>query len=73
MRKATLTSTALLCAGPLAATAASSPTTGASTEHASRIAHQDFAGMRAAVPEPPIVSPSRRRQPYPYNFHETMG
>jgi hypothetical protein len=29
--------------------------------------------MHAAVPEPPTVFPSRRPQPYPYNFHETDG
>jgi hypothetical protein len=67
MRKATLASTflALLCAGPFAATPASSQTAGVSIEHALRIAHQDFAGMRAAVPEPPTVFPSNRPQPYP--------
>ena len=27
--------------------------------------------MRAAVPERPTIFPSARRQPYPYNFHET--
>jgi hypothetical protein len=36
-------------------------------------AHQNFAAMHAAVPEPPTVFPSRRPQPYPYNFHETDG
>jgi hypothetical protein len=63
----------LLCVGPMAATAALSQTASVSTEHALRIAHQNFAGMRAAVPEPPTVFPSRRSQPYPYNFHETDG
>jgi hypothetical protein len=29
--------------------------------------------MHAAVSEPPTVFPSRRPQPYPYNFHETDG
>ena len=38
-----------------------------------RFAHQNFAAMHAALPEPPTVFPSRRPQPYPYNFHETDG
>ena len=75
MRKAILTSTflAILCAGSMTATAALSRTTSVSAEHALRIAHQNFGGMRAALPEPPTVFPSKRPQPYPYNFHETDG
>ena len=71
MTRTILTSTvlALLCAGPMTASAA--PSQGAANEL--RIAHQNFANMRAAVPEPPTVFPSRRPQPYPYNFHETDG
>jgi hypothetical protein len=75
MMKTILTSTVLilLCAGPMPATAALARTGSVSTEHRLRIAHQSFADMRAAVPEPPTVFPSRRPQPYPYNFHETDG
>jgi hypothetical protein len=75
MRKAILASTflALLCAGSMNAAAALSRTASVATEHALRIAHQNFAGTRAAAPDPPTVFPSRRPQPYPYNFHETDG
>jgi hypothetical protein len=48
----------LLCAGPMAATAALSRTTSVSTEHALRIARRNFADMRAAVPDPLTVFPS---------------
>jgi hypothetical protein len=75
MRKAILASTflALLCADPLAATAAPSRTARVATKHTMRIAPQNFADMRAAAPEPGTVFPSRRPQPYPYNYHETDG
>ena len=61
----------LLCAGLMPATAALSRTGGVSAEHGLRITHQSFADLRATAPEPPTVFPSRRPQPYPYNFHET--
>jgi hypothetical protein len=75
MTRTILASTALslLCVGPMTATSALSRTAIVATEHALRSAHQKFADMRAAVPEPPTVFPSSRRQPYPYNFHETDG
>ena len=63
---------ALLCAGPMTATAALSQNAGAAA-HASRVAHQNLGDMRAAVPGTPTVFPSSRPQPYPYNFHETDG
>jgi hypothetical protein len=64
---------AILCAGSMTANAA--PSQAASVLHANAlgIAHRNFADMRAAAPEPPTVFPSRRPQPYPYNFHETDG
>jgi hypothetical protein len=53
MTKTILMSTvlALLCAGPTTATAALSQNTGVPVAHASRVAHQSFPDMRAAVPE----------------------
>jgi hypothetical protein len=45
--------------------------------HGDRIVHhrhaQNFASMRAAVPERPTVFPSARPLPYPYSYHETDG
>jgi hypothetical protein len=75
MTKTIFTSTvmALLCAGSMTATAAPSENAGVPAAHALRFAHQNLAGMHAAVPGPPTVFPSRRPQPYPYNFHETDG
>jgi hypothetical protein len=72
MTKTILVSTvlALLCAGPTTATAALSQYGGVPAAHASRVAHQNFGDMRAAVPNTPTVFPSSRPQPYPYNFHE---
>jgi hypothetical protein len=64
---------ALLCAGPTTATAALSQSIGVPAAHASRVAHQHLADIRAAVPQRPTVFPSARPQPYPYNFHETDG
>lgn len=64
---------ALLCASPMIATAAPSQNADVLAAHVSRVAHRNFADMRAAMPEPPTVFPSRRPQPYPYNFHETDG
>jgi hypothetical protein len=64
---------ALLCAGPMTATAALSQNAGVPAAHASRVAHQNLADMRAADPQRPTVFPSARPQPYPYNFHETDG
>lgn len=74
MTKTILVSTVLvlLCAGPMTATAALSHA-GVPAAHVSRVAHQNFADMRAAVPQRPTVFPSARPQPYPYNFHETDG
>ncbi len=63
----------LLCVGPTAANAAFSQPASVATEHVLRIGHRDVADMRAAAPEPPTVFPSRRPQPYPYNYHETDG
>jgi hypothetical protein len=63
---------ALLCAGPMTATAALQ-NAGVPAAHASRVAHQNLGDMRAAVPGTPTVFPSSRPQPYPYNFHETDG
>jgi hypothetical protein len=75
MRKATLVSTflALLCAGPYAVTGAPSRTASVSTGHALRIAHQDFAGMSAPVPEPPTVFPRDGRNSIPTIFTKLMG
>jgi hypothetical protein len=75
MTKTILASTvlALLCAGPMTAIAAPSQNADGPAAHVSRVAHQNLADMRAAAPEPPTVFPSRRPQPYPYNFHETDG
>jgi hypothetical protein len=64
---------ALLCAGSMTEIAAPSQNADGPAAHVSRVAHQNFADMRAAAPEPPTVFPSRRPQPYPYNFHETDG
>ena len=64
---------AILCAGSTTATAARSENAGVPAAHGLRFAHQNLAAMHAAVPEPPTVFPSRRPQPYPYNFHETDG
>jgi hypothetical protein len=47
----------LLCAGPMAATAALPRTTSVSTKHALRIARRNFADIRAAVPDPLTVFP----------------
>ena len=73
MTKTILVSTilALLCAGPATATAALSQNAGVPAAHASRVAHQNLADMRAAVLQRPTMFPSARPQPYPYNFHET--
>src|ERR1700728_917734 len=70
MTKTILASTvlALLCAGPMTAIAAPSQNADGPAAHVSRVAHQNLADMRAAAPEPPTVFPSRRPQPYPYNF-----
>jgi len=75
MTKTILVSTvlALLCAEPMTAIAAPSQNADGPAAHVSRVAHQNLADMRAAAPEPPTVFPSRRPQPYPYNFHETDG
>jgi hypothetical protein len=75
MTKTILVSTvlALLCAGPMTATAALSQNAGVPATHAWRVAHQNLADMRAAAPQRPTVFPSARPQPYPYNFHETDG
>jgi ABC-type transporter Mla subunit MlaD len=75
MTKTILVSTilALLCAGPATATAALSQNAGVPAAHASRVAHQNLADMRAAVLQRPTMFPSARPQPYPYNFHETDG
>jgi hypothetical protein len=75
MTKTILVSTvlALLCAGPTAASAALLQNAGVPAAHASRVAHQNLADMRAAVPGMPTVLPSSRPQPYPYNSHETDG
>jgi hypothetical protein len=64
------TISALLCAGTLNATAAQPRNAEVLPR---RVAHRNFANMRSAVPETPIVFPSKRPQPYPYNFHETDG
>jgi hypothetical protein len=64
---------ALLCVGPMTAKAALSQPANVVAEPALRIAHRDFADLRAAAPEPPTVFPSSRPQPYPYNYHETDG
>jgi hypothetical protein len=65
---------AILCAGSTTATVARSENAGLPAAHALRFTHhQNFAAMHAAVSEPPTVFPSRRPQPYPYNFHETDG
>jgi hypothetical protein len=63
---------ALLSSGPMTAAAAPLHAHGDRVAHR-RHAHQNFASMRAAVPERPSVFPSARPQPYPYNFHETDG
>jgi hypothetical protein len=63
----------LLCLGPITATSALSETASIATEHSLRSTNQKFADMRAVVPEHPTGFPSRRPQPYPYNFHETDG
>jgi hypothetical protein len=63
----------LLCVGPITANSAISQPASVAAEHVLRIAHRDFADMRAAAPEPPTVFPSSRPQPYPYNYHETDG
>ena len=75
MTKTILVSTvlALLCAAPTTATAALSQNAGVPVAHGSRVAHQNFPDMRAAVPQRPTAFPSARPQPYPYNFHETDG
>ena len=75
MTKAILVSTvlALLFAGSTTATATLSQNAGVPSAHAWRVAHQNLADMRAAVPETPTVFPSARPQAYPYNFHETDG
>jgi hypothetical protein len=67
------TALALLCAGSMTAAAAPSHMYGGHVAHHWRIAHQNFASMRAAVPQRTTVFPSARPQPYPYNFHETDG
>jgi hypothetical protein len=67
------TAFALLCAGSMQASAA------VSHEHSDRVAdhrdfaNQNFASMRAALPERPTIFPSARPQQYPYNYHETDG
>jgi hypothetical protein len=75
MTKPILVSTvlALLCASPTTAIAALSQDAGVPAAHASRVVHQNFGDMRAAVPNTSTVFPSSRPQPYPYNFHETDG
>ena len=75
MTKPILVSTvlALLCASPTTAIAALSQDAGVPAAHASRVAHQNFGDMRAAVPTTSTVFRSSRPQPYPYNFHETDG
>ena len=64
---------ALLCAGSMQASAALSQKHSDRVERHWHFAHQNFAGMRAVVPEPPTIFPSARPQPYPHNFHETNG
>jgi hypothetical protein len=64
---------ALLYAGSMTASAAPSQGSDVRDANEVRLAHQNLAGMRASAPKPPTVFPSRRPQPYPYNFHETDG
>ena len=75
MTKTILVSTvlALLCAGPTTATAALSQNAGVPTAHASRVAHQNFADMRAAVPDTPTVFPSAGHNPIPTTFTKPTG
>jgi hypothetical protein len=63
---------ALLSSGQMTAAAVPLHARGDRVAH-NRHAHQNFASMRAAVPERPTVFPSARPQPYPYSFHETDG
>ena len=64
---------ALLCAGSMQASAALSQKHSDRVAHHRHLANQNFASMRAAIPERPTVFPSARPQPYPHNFHETDG
>ena len=63
----------LLCAYSMDASAALSHKYSDRAPHHLHFAHQNFAAMRAAVPERPTIFPSARPQPYPYDFHETDG
>lgn len=75
MTRTILASTVLALLSPclMTARAAAVQAEAVPTANELRIAHQNLADMRAAVPEPPTVFPSRRPQSYPYNFHETDG
>jgi hypothetical protein len=73
MRTIVSTVFALLCASSIEAPAALSNKYSDSVARAAHFAHQNFAGMRAAVPERPTIFPSARPQPSPYNYHETDG
>lgn len=70
---------ALLCAGSMPASAAVPQTYSHRAVYSHRIvrhsyvAHQNVAALRAAVPGRPIMFPSARPLPYPYNVHETDG
>jgi hypothetical protein len=73
MRIIVSTAFALLCVSSIEASAALSNKYSDRVARPSHFAHQNFAGMRAAVPERPTIFPSARPQPYPYNYHETDG
>jgi hypothetical protein len=75
MTKGVIASMALaaLCAGSMQASATLSHQYGNRVVRHWRVAHQNLAALRAAVPERPTVFPSARPQPYPCNFHETDG
>ena len=75
MTRTVVTSSVLAvpCAGPVAASANLSQAAGVPPANQMRVAHQNFAHLRVAVPERPTVFPSARPQPYPYNYHETDG
>jgi hypothetical protein len=62
---------ALLCAGSMQA--ALSHKYSDRVAHRRHLANQNFASMRAAIPERPTMFPLARPQPYLYNFHETDG
>ena len=64
---------ALLCAGSMQASAALSHKYSNRVARHSHVIHQNFAALRAEVPEQPTVFPSAWPRAYPYNFHQTDG